>query len=248
MSSVRANRSAAAAAAAASIDLTGGPPLRERKKGGGGKRVCVASIDLTEEGRGESSRVCGPRKQRRTRLRTRREARAALKELRTSISLFLQEKASLFVVEGVEENEHSLPGSPLAEAWLAAYTASDKSARLVFHGTAEKNLGAICERSLDPAFRRRQLYGSGEYFGGDAASSLAYCSRKTHSVKMLVFGILTDPSGLAAHAHRGIAGRELLVVNRAEHQLPMAVVTLTPKRTLRFADGTVLASRAPTKG
>ena len=57
-------------------------------------------------------------------------------------------------------------------AWRRA---SDRRIRIVFHGTPEANVGAICREGLDPARRAGQAMGAGEYFGCQSDVSLGYC-------------------------------------------------------------------------
>ena len=121
-------------------------------------------------------------------------------------------------------NPHSLPGTPLYERFFAAWArVPDKSMRLVFHGTPEKNIDAICREGLDPKRRSGQALGPGEYFGGQPMISLGYC-KGGH--KMLVFCILTDPSGVTQFNEQIPGG--VAVIHKPEHQLPLAVVTFDP--------------------
>ena len=130
-------------------------------------------------------------------------------------------------------NEHSLPGTPLYNRFFAAWAAvPDKSMRLVFHGTPERNIDAICRDGLDPKLRHAQALGPGEYCGRTAQISINYCRG---GKKMLVFAILTDPSGVTRFKGRvgaGIAG--IAVIHKPEHQLPLAIVTFDPAK-LRVA-------------
>ena len=67
--------------------------------------------------------------------------------------------------------------------------AENKKIQLVFHGTPEINVPAICASGLDPKLRERQLYGPGDYFGATADVSLGYCRGGT---KMVLFVVLLD--------------------------------------------------------
>ena len=76
------------------------------------------------------------------------------------------------------------------ESWQRV---SDQTVKLCFHGTAEANIDAICRDGLDPKRRAGQAHGKGEYFGVGAGISLPFCRGCR---KMIVFAVLTDPSGL----------------------------------------------------
>ena len=79
-------------------------------------------------------------------------------------------------------------------------------------------LDSICQTGLDPARRRGQALGPGEYFGGNASVSLPYCKGGR---KMLVFAVLTDKSGVTSDTPG------VVVVHKPEHQLPLFVLTFT---------------------
>ena len=89
--------------------------------------------------------------------------------------------------------------------------------QLVFHGTDAANIHLICKDGLDPARRNGQAHGPGEYFGASMQVSAGY---NRSSPYMLIFAVLLDRSGLTK------ADTQMVVVNKAEHQLPLAVVTL----------------------
>ena len=157
-----------------------------------------------------------------------------LHEQRERLPSFLHESAQQLPFTDVYMNPHSLPGTPLYERFFAAWArVPDKSMRLVFHGTPEKNIDAICREGLDPNRRRGQALGPGEYFGGQPMISLGYC-KGGH--KMLVFCILTDPSGVTSlmedshHPYARDAVPGVAVIHKPEHQLPLAVVTFDPER------------------
>jgi hypothetical protein len=104
-----------------------------------------------------------------------------LRPYRESIRSFLGNQAasdSLHVGE-VFDNPHSLPGTPLYEGFASAYEkVRDKAIKLVFHGTPEKNIVAICRDGLDQKMRGKgtgQAHGKGEYFAENASMSLSYC-------------------------------------------------------------------------
>ena len=118
-----------------------------------------------------------------------------------------------------EPNAHAAAGEPLYERFLTAWVETDMKVKLCFHGTAEANVDVICQNGLDPQRRRGQAFGKGEYFADDATISLPYC--KGGKV-MLVFAVLTDPSGIT-HDSQGI-----VVVHRVEHQLPLFKLHFEP--------------------
>ena len=116
-------------------------------------------------------------------------------------------------------NPAAAPGGELYAKFAAAYNrARDQSIRLVFHGTAEANIDAICKHGLDPNRRGQhgQAHGRGEYFAEDSNISVAYCQG---GKKMIVFAVLMDPSGLTKRTNG------IVVINKVEHQLPMFVLT-----------------------
>mmetsp|Transcript_8119 Transcript_8119/g.25365 ORF Transcript_8119/g.25365 Transcript_8119/m.25365 type:complete len:368 (-) Transcript_8119:393-1496(-) len=126
-------------------------------------------------------------------------------------------------------NPRSYPGSELYERFVAAWgKVPNKTIRLVFHGTPESNISDICRNGLDPRRRNGQAYGVGEYFGGNMDVSMAYCRGGRY---MLVFAVLLDKSGVTnvVGAHEGVMG-DIVVINRPEHQLPLAVVSIGCQR------------------
>jgi hypothetical protein len=112
-------------------------------------------------------------------------------------------------------NPHAAPGQPLYERFLAAWVEIDMEVRLVIHGTAGANAGAICAAGLDPQRCAGQAMGPGEYFAGQAATSVSYCKV---GKAMLVFAVLTDPSGIT------LDNGSFVVVHKVEHQLPLFTV------------------------
>mmetsp|Transcript_25519 Transcript_25519/g.76921 ORF Transcript_25519/g.76921 Transcript_25519/m.76921 type:complete len:152 (+) Transcript_25519:1706-2161(+) len=134
-------------------------------------------------------------------------------------------------------NEASRPGRPLYERFVAAWRrVPDKSMRLVYHATEEKNYAAILRDGLDP--RRRggkngRMGGTGEYFGKTVRASAFYGDRGSR--KMLIFALLVDRSGVVSEdrAHKGE-----ICVDKIDHQLPIAVVTRsTSSRTPAYWTG-----------
>ena len=121
-------------------------------------------------------------------------------------------------VADVCPNPDSLPGTPLLERFAAALArAGDRRVALAFHGTPLENLSPICAYGLDPARRRGQSYGPGEYFATHAGTSLSFCQRSSRTV--VLFALLLDPSGLTHNDGHTI------VVHAGDHQLPLATVT-----------------------
>ena len=125
-------------------------------------------------------------------------------------------------VVSVEHNEHSRPRQPLYERFVAAWRrVPNKTMRLVYHATPERNIRSILRQGLDSRKRgaqHGQVGGAGEYFGKDVRTSAPYGHG---SRKMLVFCILVDKSGITSE-DRGHRGE--IVVNKKDHQLPLAVV------------------------
>ena len=101
-----------------------------------------------------------------------------LADQRKSIRSWLATNAQGLNVTDVAENPHSKPGKRLynrfVESWQRVNT---QTVKLVFHGTAEANVDAICRDGLDPRRRAGQAHGPGEYFAGPGHSqvSVAYC-------------------------------------------------------------------------
>lgn len=140
---------------------------------------------------------------------------------RTGVDRFLRDTSPNFRVREIFHNPHSLPGTPLYERFFSCFKrCRDKTIKLVFHGTSEENVDAICRSSLDPQKRGKngQALGKGEYFAEDLLISLPYCQGGR---KLLVFAVIMDESGLRKHNTPGV-----LVCHRPDHHLPIAVITL----------------------
>ena len=136
-----------------------------------------------------------------------------LYEERRKLKTFLQSSAQGMPVSDTWPNPASQPGGRLYERFVAAWAQVPcKLMRMVFHGTAEANVAAVCRDGLEPNRRSGQAMGPGEYFGEQASTSLTYCRGGR---KMLVFLVLLDPSGVT-------------VIHKPEFQLPIAVVTFEP--------------------
>ena len=123
---------------------------------------------------------------------------------RTTIKQFLNDRSSAVQIsnnkqiagnmtgsfEGstIEENVHSRPGSPLYEQFLKALTSvPDGTIELVFHGTAEENVGSILQNGLDENYRTHQMYGAGEYFATRTSGAHSHCKG---GQRMLIFAVL----------------------------------------------------------
>ena len=142
-----------------------------------------------------------------------------LADQRRNIRAWLATHARGLRVVHVEENRHARPGQPLYNRFVTAWErVQDQTVKLVFHGTAEANIGAILRNGLDPRRRSGQAHGPGEYFAGEknSAISVAYCRG---GKKMLVFAVLVDRSGLTKDSP------QIVVINKPEHQLPLFVLT-----------------------
>ena len=131
-------------------------------------------------------------------------ARDVCWKLRRDVGTFVARAAKQLEVENVEHNPASEPGQPLYERFKRAVDhASDKTIRLVFHGSPEQNMEAISREGLDPKRRGSavgQAYGAGEYFGTDVGTSLNYCQG---GKQMLVFAVLCDPAGVTNEVDLG---------------------------------------------
>jgi hypothetical protein len=82
-----------------------------------------------------------------------------------------------------------------------------------------------CSRGM-----RGQVYGEGDYFGGDAATSQQYCEGGR---QMLIFAVLMDASGVTNEAgpeSDGNNGKSILVINKSAHQLPLAKFKFSMKK------------------
>ncbi|KAL1496557.1 hypothetical protein AB1Y20_014163 [Prymnesium parvum] len=159
-------------------------------------------------------------------------ARDVLQEHRARIRGWLQSQANFLRIIQVWPNPEAEPGGTLYARFAQAYLeAEDKTVRLVFHGSPEANISAICKHGLDPARRglNGQALGRGEYFAEQPMLSLPYCKGGS---KLLVFAVLMDSSGLTTSK----AG--IVVVHKSEHQLPLFVVSFDPKLDM----GAALAS------
>lgn len=130
---------------------------------------------------------------------------------------FFHEAAHGIRIVQVWANPNAHPGGALYERFRIAYkAAADKTCILAFHGTGAENVRNISQNGLDPARRRGQASGCGEYFGKNFATSLPYCRG---SSKILVFALLLDGTGLTFNSD------SIVVIHRVDHQLPLLEVT-----------------------
>ena len=127
---------------------------------------------------------------------------------------------------------------------LSFYDAAERDPRSE-DGTSDANIASICRSGLDSKRRGKahgQVGGAGEYFGKSVEVSAPYSHG---SKRMIVFAILMDRSGItsqdqARHTHHPVARTVPgvacmvripqghmgeIVINKADHQLPMAVLT-----------------------
>ena len=149
-----------------------------------------------------------------------------LGEHRKTIQEYLQKTKFAEIVGeilDIKTNPHSLPGTPQYQRFVLEWQrVADQTVELVYHGTAEANVDIICRNGLDPARRRGQAYGPGEYFAGTPAISLGYCKGGT---KMLIFACLMDKTGLTNNIGN------IIVINKVEHQLPLFTVSFQTQLT-----------------
>lgn len=107
--------------------------------------------------------------------------------------------------------------------------------KLGFHGTPLPNIRPILRDGLDPAKRGQhgQAYGPGEYFAQFAWTSTHFCREGN---KLLVFALLAPSpeaavagldQSVAAHRLDALRTHRIIVVERAERQLPLATVTFS---------------------
>jgi hypothetical protein len=80
------------------------------------------------------------------------------------------------------------------------------------------------------------VYGAGEYFGNDPMVSFSYCNGGN---KMIIFAILTDPSGLTHSDER------VMVIHKPEHHLPLFTLTFRIDYSLPPVNVSALAAAAP---
>ena len=107
---------------------------------------------------------------------------------------------------------------------------------IAFHGTPlEDNVRKILENGLDPALRKIQAYGPGEYFGKSPSHSLRYAGGGACGGKMLVFlvilpGIAVDGNQHQRRQAKRADDRGYIVVENNSHQIPLGVLTFKPRK------------------
>ena len=181
------------------------------------------------------------------------EAAAAdlLYEQRQGIRQFLSLRAAQFNITEIWHNPESQPGARLYQRFFASWTAAPlKRLRMVFHGTAEANIHAICRDGLDPGRRGSavgQAYGPGEYFGGDASVSHGYCGGGR---KMIIFVVLLDPSGVTTENEQMVRPPACLerypIIAPSSALPPNCLVATHPReRASAFFTSTFLSTLAP---
>jgi len=144
-----------------------------------------------------------------------------LADQRTGIHTWLELYAEGVHIYSCVENPHARQGTELYNRFVTSWQmVENKAVRLVFHGTCEKNINSICETGLDPLLRKRQAYGTGEYFGGNPSVANSYCQGGR---KMLVFAVIVDKIGITTDKGN------IIVCHRPEHQLPLFVLTFDPE-------------------
>ncbi|CAB9525165.1 expressed unknown protein [Seminavis robusta] len=85
----------------------------------------------------------------------------------------------------------------------------DAKLGLVFHGTHTENIAPILKDGLDPAKRRRQSMGPGEYFATHPGVSTSYCRGACgDGLKMLAFVVVLPPALHHKLRERNVGSRE----------------------------------------
>lgn len=132
--------------------------------------------------------------------------------------------ANGFLLQHARPNKNALPGGYLYQRFCNARVATNKSAMcIVYHGTPRTNVPAILEQGLLEKFRVRQAKGRGEYFAFQPANAAPYCLSQSRQTDIIMFLVLVAQSGVT---HRD---SQILVVHKASHQLPIAVLTFGPR-------------------
>ncbi|CAB9509448.1 expressed unknown protein [Seminavis robusta] len=127
-------------------------------------------------------------------------------------------------------NYELIPGVSAVTKFQNALVGLPDQAELgvVFHGTPETNIHAISTGGLDPAKRKGQAYGPGEYFSKDPGVSVSYCR---NGGKMLVFVVVLPPppssmQGANAPRHSSRPAAYVVVENN-NHQLPIGTLAFS---------------------
>jgi hypothetical protein len=100
----------------------------------------------------------------------------------------------------------------------------------MWHGTPSQNIQSICQFGFDPAKRRNQRYGPGEYFGRNADTSDGYCGPADgNGFKRLIVAIVLLPRTTFANANIAVVNNP---TNSSEsYALPLLVVTYAHARS-----------------
>jgi hypothetical protein len=120
---------------------------------------------------------------------------------------------------------------------------SEYDVKVLFHGTDERNVDAILRDGLDPSLRKRQVFGQGEYFAMNPATTMKvsftiklrmYCSAsKSYDYlsfqmqfccggrKILIFAVITEPCDMRHYRHL----EHIFVVKKSERQLPIGTLS-----------------------
>ena len=95
----------------------------------------------------------------------------------------------------------------------------------MWHGTSAHSIQSICKMGFDPAQRRNQAHGPGEYFGRDADTSDGYCgAADCDGFKRLIVAIvLHGPQTTLANAHIAVVKNPTDF--SVSYALPLLVVT-----------------------
>jgi hypothetical protein len=146
------------------VDLTGDDDVslarklqRQLNSGGGSSKLDLAALHAAREAR-------------RAKIKADPDAVAVSVEdddllfsERNKLSSFLERSMQGMRVVETWHNPSSQPGGALYERFVAAWAhVPNKLMRMVFHGTAEANVQAICRDGLDPQRRAGQALGPGE--------------------------------------------------------------------------------------
>lgn len=133
---------------------------------------------------------------------------------------FLKKYESHLKVISLEENDHAKPGGALFKKFKDKMMSLPKDQRktcLAFHGTPVTNIQSICQNGYNPALRRGQACGPGEYFAITPATSMGYCGG---GKKMLLNELLLGQEG-THHTKHG----DIIVMKDPIHDLPRFVIT-----------------------
>jgi hypothetical protein len=122
-------------------------------------------IDLTgaeEDAAASAHARRGPRQVPRSAEAPQERIHDALAAQRAQIRAFLAARGAVLRCERCDPNPHAAPGTPLYERFIAARArCRDPTVQLVWHGTPEANVDAICRSGLDPRRRAGQALGPG---------------------------------------------------------------------------------------